>query len=84
MRMLIHYTALLFDDLSEVRRFQDHTDDLDPEKVFGMLIEDMRSQGTDVVEPGDPMNDAAFVAKLTDFYSMSPSRYPAEAPLDAR
>lgn len=83
-RMLVHYTALLFDDLDEVRRFQDHTDDLTPDKVFEMLIDDMWSRGAAVVEPGDPMNDTAFVARLTEFYKMAPSEYPVQAPLDVR
>ncbi|MEE2031112.1 hypothetical protein [Rhodococcus chondri] len=84
MRMLVHYTALLFDDLDDVRRYQDHTDDLTREKVFGMLIDDMRAKGTTVEEPSDPMNDTAFVARLTEFYKMAPSRYPADAPLDVQ
>lgn len=82
--MLVHYTALLFDDVDEVRRYQDHTDDLTPAKVFDMLIADMRAKGQTVDEPSDPMNDMAFVAQLTEFYSMAPSRYPAEAPLEVR
>jgi hypothetical protein len=84
MRMLIHYTSLLFDDLEDVRRYQDRTDDLTREKVFGMLIDDMRAKGVAVEEPSDPMNDTAFVARLTEFYKMAPSRYPAEAPLDVQ
>ncbi|MHD0280863.1 hypothetical protein [Rhodococcus aetherivorans] len=84
MRVLVHYTALLFDDLTDVRRFQDHTDDLTSEKVFGMLIDDMRSKGALVEEPSDPMTDTAFIAQLTEFYKMAPSRYPSEAPLDVR
>lgn len=82
MRVLVHYTALLFDDLTGVRRFQDHTDDLTSEKVFGMLIDDMRSKGALVAEPNDPM--AAFIAQLTEFYKTAPGRYPSEAPLDVR
>nr|WP_138844309.1 hypothetical protein [Rhodococcus pyridinivorans] len=84
MRLLVHYTALLFDDADDVRRYHDHTDDLTPDKVFEMLIDDMRAKGHAIDEPSDPMNDMGFVARLTEFYKMAPSRYPAEAPLEVR
>lgn len=84
MRMLVHYTALLFDDLAAVKQFQDHTDDLTSERVFEMLIKDMRAKGAKVAEPSDPSTDTAFIAQLTDFYKMAPGQYPAEAPLDVR
>lgn len=84
MRLLVHYTSLLFDDLDDVKRYQDHTDDLTREKVFGMLIDDMRAKGAVVDEPSDPMNDTAFVAQLTEFYKMAPRRYPADAPIDVQ
>ena len=83
-RMLLHYTALLFDDLADVKRYQDHTDDITMEKVFGMLIDDMRAKGCTVTEPGDPLTDTTFISELTDFYKMAPSHYPAEAPLVVR
>ena len=84
MRMLVHYTALLFDDLADVTRFQDHTDDLTFDKVFGMLVDDMHANGVKFDEPGEPMTDPTFIALLTDFYKMAPSQYPAEAPLEVR
>lgn len=82
MRMLVHYTALLFDDIDDVRRYQNHTDDIDAERAIGMLVSDMRAKGATVETPGDPMADPAFIGQLTEFYAMAPSRYPAEAPLE--
>lgn len=83
-RMLLHYTALLFDDREDVRRYQEHTDDLTQGQVCEMLIADMRSKGVTVAEPADPLTDTAFIAMLTDFYAMAPEIYPAEAPLEKR
>jgi len=83
-RMLVHYTALLFDDLDDVTRYQDHTDDITNEKAIGMLIADMRAKGETVAEPSDPMTDTAFIAQLTESYKMAPTSYPAEAPLSTR
>lgn len=82
--MLLHYTALLFDDREDVRRYQEHTDDLTQGQVCEMLIADMRSKGVTVAEPADPLTDTAFIAMLTDFYAMAPEIYPAEAPLEKR
>lgn len=83
-RMLLHYTALLFDDREDVRRYQEHTDDLTQRQVCDMLIADMRSKGISVADPVDPLTDTAFIAKCTDFYAMAPEIYPAEAPLEKR
>ncbi|MFE8013877.1 hypothetical protein ACFU3O_14185 [Streptomyces antibioticus] len=83
-RTLFHYTALVFDDLAEVNRYLDHTDDLTFDQVFEMLIADLRARGVRLDEPSDPMNDRDFVALLTDAYAMAPRSYPAEAPLDVR
>ncbi|MGW9131905.1 hypothetical protein [Streptomyces sp. NPDC055681] len=81
-RSLFHYTALVFDDLADVTRYLDHTDDLTLEKVFNVLIADLRARGITFSEPSDPMTDREFIALLTDTYAMAPREYPAEAPLN--
>ena len=83
-RTLFHYTALVFDDLADVTRYLDHTDDLTFDKVFEVLIADLRVRGVRFSEPSDPMADRDFIALLTDVYAMAPRVYPAEAPLDVR
>ncbi|WP_413098248.1 hypothetical protein [Streptomyces sp. Inha503] len=83
-RTLFHYTALAFDDLADVTRYLDHTDDLTFDKVFEVLMADLRARGVRFREPSDPMTDRGFVALLTDTYAMAPRVYPAEAPLDVR
>lgn len=83
-RMLLHYTALLFDDLDDVKRYQEHTDDLTQERVCAMLIADMRAKGVTVEDPVDPLTDTAFIAQCTAFYDMAPVNYPTEAPLEKR
>lgn len=82
MRFLFHYGARVFDDLAEVSRYYDHTDDLTEEIIVGALIRDLRERGIAFSEPSDPLHDDAFVAVLRDAYAISPTSYPAEAPVD--
>ena len=82
MRFLFHYSANVFDDLADVKRYLDHTDDLTVEQALGMLIDDLDARGVSYTTPSDPLNDADFVATLTRAYAMAPADYPAEAPLD--
>ncbi|MFC8433575.1 hypothetical protein [Streptomyces sp. NPDC057253] len=81
-RSLFHYTALVFEDLADVTRYLDHTDDLTFDKVFDVLIADLRARGVRFSEPSDPMTDRDFIALLTDVHAMAPREYPALAPLD--
>ncbi|MGW9131909.1 hypothetical protein [Streptomyces sp. NPDC055681] len=84
MRSLFHYTALVFDDLPEARRYLDHTDDLTHEKVLGILMHDLKQKGISFPEPADPMKDPDFIALLNKTYAMAPAEYPAEAPVARR
>ncbi|MCP1470288.1 hypothetical protein J3E64_001976 [Sphingobium sp. OAS761] len=84
MRILFHYSAHVFTDMDELKLFYDHKDDLTIERAFDMLIADLKRRGVGFAMPGDPMTDRAFIATLTETYAMSPSHYPAEAPLDVR
>ncbi len=82
MRFLFHYGARVFRDLAEVSRYYDHTDDLDLETVFNLLIRDLRARGIRFTEPSDPLHDDEFVKTLATAYAVAPTAYPAEAPLD--
>jgi len=83
-RTLFHYTALLFEDLADVNRYLDHTDDLTLDKVFDMLGDDLTRRGVTFSFPADPISDPEFISLLTEAYAMAPADYPAEAPLDVR
>lgn len=80
-RALFHWTGLVFQDKAEVMTYLEHTDDLTLDMVFETLIADMKTKGLSFPEPSDPLNDPEFIALLTKTYAMSPSEYPAEAPL---
>lgn len=81
-RSLFHFTGMVFDDAADVNRFLDHTDDLTTDKVFGVLLADLKTRDIRFTEPTDPMTDRDFIALLTEAYAMAPVEYPAEAPLD--
>jgi len=83
-RSLFHYTALVFDDLADVTRYLDHTDDLTVAKVFDIFGDDLTRRGIEFSFPSDPISDPAFIALLSDTYAMAPQEYPADAPLDVR
>lgn len=79
MRLLFHYDAHVFADMSEVKRHFDHTDDLTPDRVFEMLVGDLRQRGVEFEMPVDPVNDPAFMNVLTQTYRMAPTSYPDAA-----
>lgn len=82
MRFLFHYSAYVFDDLADVKRYLDHTDNLTSDRVFEMFIADLDGRGVTYTKPSDPMNDEQFKAVLARTYAMAPTSYPPEAPLD--
>lgn len=84
MRTLFHYSAHVFTDLADMKRYYDHTDDLTADRAFGMMIDDLKARGIAFETPTDPMNDQAFIAMLTRAYAMAPTHYPSDAPLDRR
>jgi hypothetical protein len=84
MRFLFHYSAHVFTDMADLKRYYDHTDDLSSEQAIGMLIDDLRRQRIPFEMPTDPMSDPAFIATLTKAYAVSPAAYHPQAPLDIR
>lgn len=81
-RVLFHYSAHVFDDMGDLKRFFDHSDDLSPERALNMLMDDLRTRGVRFEVPSDPLSDAAFIDTLSKTYAVAPTRFPAEAPLD--
>jgi hypothetical protein len=73
MRLLVHWSAEVYRDLDEVKKVMDHTDDLTIDEVIGRLVADMRSKGTKVDEPADPLHDDDFVRALIGTYSIAPT-----------
>lgn len=79
-RFLAHWNAEVYMDKEEMNLVMDHKDDLNPEKVINMFIDDMRASGQSFSEPTDPMNDKEFIRLLTNAYDIGlPQIYPPEA-----
>lgn len=72
-RLLVHWSAELYEDRDELHKNLDHTDDLTFDVVFDRLLSDMRARGIDVPEPSDPLNDQEFIRALTAAYSIVPT-----------
>jgi len=73
LRFLVHWNAEVYSDMAEVKKVMDHTDDLTIELAVDRLIADMRSKGTKVAEPSDPLHDDEFVRALTTTYTIAPT-----------
>ena len=73
MRLLVHWNAEVYSDMTEVEKNLDHSDDLTHDIVFDRLLADMRARGVEVAEPSDPLHDQAFIRALTATYSMAPT-----------
>jgi hypothetical protein len=83
LRLLVHWDAELYTDMSDLKLHLDHQDDLSPDRVFGIFIDDLRSRGVPFEVPSDPMTDREFIATLAKTYDVGPRLYPADAPVDA-
>ena len=84
MRMLFHYSAHVFTDMADLKRFYDHVDDLTTDQAFDIMIADLKAKGIPVAIPTDPMSDTNFIATLTAAYATSPTSYHPDAPLHTR
>jgi hypothetical protein len=80
-RFLVHWGAELYEDLAEMRKVMDHTDDLTIDRIIDMFIKDLAERGITYKTPADPLHDQAFITQLISVYDVgAPSIYPAEAP----
>jgi hypothetical protein len=73
MRLLVHWNAEVYEDMAEVKKVMDHTDDLTIDEAVGRLLKDMRERGTKLDEPSDPLHDDAFVRALMETYTIAPT-----------
>jgi hypothetical protein len=77
LRFLVHWSAEVFEDFSELKKNMDGTHDLSHEQAIGMLIDDVRSKGIEIRTPSDPLHDAEFIGTLNAAYDIGgPSSYP--------
>ncbi|CAN5580308.1 hypothetical protein BH10ACT3_BH10ACT3_12880 [soil metagenome] len=73
MRFMVHWNAELYEDMDELKKVMDHTDDLTIDEAIGRLLMDMRSKGTKIADPSDPFHDTDFVRALVETYTIAPT-----------
>ena len=73
MRFLVHWNAELYEDMDELKKVMDHTDDLTHQQVVDTLLADMRSNGVKVAEPNDPFHDVDWIQALIHTYTIAPT-----------
>lgn len=73
MRLLVHWSAEVYEDVDELQKNMDHSDDLTHDIAFERLLADMRKRGVDVAEPSDPLHDPEFIRALIATYSIAPT-----------
>jgi hypothetical protein len=78
-RFLVHWGANLYLDFAELKRALDHTDDLTHERVFEILLADLRRRGVEFRVPSDPLTDRDFIAVVNSVYGIErPLHMPAQ------
>jgi hypothetical protein len=78
-RFLVHWGASLYMDLDDLRTAFDHTDDLMHERVFDILLDDLRQRGEKIKPPSNPLTDKEFIRRLNDAYGIDrPLYFPPE------
>ena len=81
LRFLVHWSAEVFEDYTELKKNMERTDDLSFDQAFETLIKDVRARGIEIATPTDPLRDPLFIKALSDAYDYGgPAEYPAEAP----
>ena len=73
MRLLVHWSAELYSDMEEAEKAFEHSDDLTVDIVVERLLADMRSRGTKVADPTDPLHDSDFIRALIETYTIAPT-----------
>jgi len=80
LRFLVHWSAEVFEDMAELKKNMEHTDDLTFDRVFDTLIKDVRSRGIEIDTPSDPLHDPKFIRTLNSAYDIGqPLMYPPGA-----
>lgn len=71
-RLLVHWNAEIYQDLDELKKVMDHSDDLSHDQAFDVLLRDLRRRGVEVDTPTDPLNDDNFIRALLTTYTIKP------------
>ena len=75
LRVGLSWKGDVFDSESDLRRHDDHEDDLCEDEVLRRLEADLAARGLDhTISAVDPVRDPRFIERLADAYM----RYPAE------
>ena len=74
MRTTVSWKADVFADADEMRRADDHADDLTLGQVVDMLRADLAARGVDTPAPADPFHDEAWVAAIATTYRSEPPK----------
>ena len=78
-RMLLHWNAMVYKDLDELKLVNDHTDDITLEMAFEIFVRDLRARGEVFEVPTDPEHDVNFINLLTRVYDLgTPLNVPAD------
>lgn len=78
-RLLVHWGCEVFMDDVELGQTLEHTDDLTHDRVFDMIIADLRERGETFEMPTDPLIDQKFIGLMTRVYDLGrPTHYPPE------
>jgi hypothetical protein len=73
LRVSLSWKAEVFDDEADLRRHDEHTDDIGLDEVLQRFVADFAGRGEQLDIPADPVRDDAFVRTLGAAYV----RYPA-------
>lgn len=82
LRFLVHWSAEVFEDFTELKKNMEGTHDLTHEQAINMLIDDVRAKGIEIKTPSDPLHDSEFIRTLNAAYDIGgPGSYPECAPV---
>ncbi|HEY8492676.1 MAG TPA: hypothetical protein VIN04_02215 [Myxococcota bacterium] len=74
LRVSLSWKALVFESEADLRRYEDHTDDIDLAEVLRRYEADLAARGISVSWPDDPVHDPDVMRLLTETYV----RFPVE------
>ena len=83
-RLLLHWNALVYSDLEELKLARDHTDDITVDMAFEIIVKDLRTRGEAFVMPSDPLHDTDFISLLGRVYDLGRPHQLPEDPTEPR
>ena len=79
LRISVSWKAQVFRDEAEMKRVDEHSDDLDFASALARLYADLAKRAVDFERPSDPLDDEGFVELLSSVYVREPSVFTAAA-----